>query len=109
MGKLSEYAAKNSKYLSLGDGESFKGKYKGYVMELNRNDEETPGYKFEDEYGTLKMLNSQSKVLAKFFDEDTGKAKLGAIVKIIRKGKGADTRYEAELIKQGTEEDDLTF
>ena len=109
MGKLSEYAAKNNKYLTLEDGETFEGKFMGYAFEKNRSGDDVPCYKFEDEFGTSKMLNSQSKALAKFFDEDDGKAKVGAIVKISRKGKGSETRYEAELIRQGTEDDENPF
>ena len=108
MGRLSEYVAKNSKYLALDDGESFTGKFKGYEMEVNEKGEQVPCYKFEDEFKTSKSLTTQSKVLAKFFDEDDGKAKLGAIVKITREGKGNKTRYAVELIKQG-EDEDLSF
>ena len=98
MGKLNEYVKANSKWLKLDDGERIVVTYLGYAFALNQNGDKVPCYEFRLENGDVKNLQSQSAVLANFFDETNGTAKTGNKVEITRSGEEQNTRYKVELI-----------
>lgn len=96
MGRLKDYSKKNSKFLKLEDGESFIGTYLGYSMTFNKmSGKEVPIFKFKDEEGQEKFLQSQSGFLCHFFDEDSNESKVGDVIKITRIGTGMNTKYQA--------------
>jgi len=106
VGQLSDFADKNNKWLTLQDGQKLTVKFLGYKMETDRSGDFIPSYQFETKPGIVKTLQSRSKNLAVFFDEDSGDAKVGAVISLARTGAGTETRYTATLVKQG-EEDEL--
>jgi len=98
MGGLKDFQRKNSKFIKLEDGESFTGKYNGYSFSMNTmTGKEVPVYKFIID-GQEKLFQTQSGKMCAFFDEDSGSAKKGQMVKITRKGLAMQTSYEPELI-----------
>lgn len=105
VGRLADYADANSKWLNVSDGQKVTVKFLGYKMETDRSGDFIPSYQFETKPGIVKTLQSRSKSLAGFFDEDSGEAKVGAVVTLSRTGSGSETRYTATLIKQGEEDE----
>lgn len=97
MGKLNQWAKDASPFLKLEDGEEFSGKYMGYAFVVNQNGDEVPCYNFKTIEGKVKRLQSASKALANFFDEDNGQGKVGDTIKIKREGLQKDTTYECQV------------
>lgn len=98
MGDLADFVKNNSPWLKLDDGESITCKFLGYAFVINKSGNKVPAYEFQLKDGSKKTLQSQSAVLANFFDKDKGSAKPGNKVSITRIGKNQDTRYQVELI-----------
>lgn len=91
MSDLQDFKRKNSRFLTLADGEEIVGKYEGYKITENPfdPDKETVNY-FLVMDGEKKVFRSGSNKAAGFFD---GVA-VGEVVSIKRIGTGRDTKYE---------------
>ena len=87
MGKLKDFAKRNSPFIKLGDGESIEAVYNGY-KESNYMGKETVVYIL----GT-KQLSSTSGKLALLMDEINE----GTTIRISRHGLGMDTTYSVKV------------
>lgn len=91
---LGDFVKDNSKFLKLGNGESFEGVYKGYKVGPSKFDpeKETCVYKFSCEGEDEKFVYFQtaSVAVAKIFSQYKG----GEKVKITRQGEGTNTKYK---------------
>mgnify|MGYP001579347439 CR=1 FL=1 len=89
-----QWAFKNSKFLSLNDGDSFTAKLKDTKPIPSRFDaeKEVIRYTFEMEDGTVKYWeNGSGKTLEQMSEY------VGMIVQVIRNGEGNQTKYEVLL------------
>lgn len=94
MSELANFAKRNSQYISLADGESFEGEYRGFKVGVNTLDpsKEVVIYQFETEYG-VKSFKSGSCALARLFDN----VAKDSHIKITRTGEGNQTKYKLEM------------
>jgi len=90
MSELQDYIKRNSKTISLKDGESVEVIYKGYKIGANKYDpeKETVYYTLGTKYGD-KIFQSGALSLANIFDS----IKKGAKIKLTRTGEGNKTKY----------------
>lgn len=90
MGRLADWAKKNSRFLKIPDGGSATVVYKKSepIPSVFDADKETVRYTFETEYGE-KNWDTSAGYVAFFFDE----LKAGQKVKITREGVGTKTKY----------------
>lgn len=93
MSDLTDYVKRNSKTLSLKDGESVEVIYRGYRIGANKYDPEKESvyYQFETEYG-VKTFQSGALTLANLFDTIEKDTK----IRITREGEGNKTKYFVE-------------
>ena len=98
MGKLGDFAKRNSQYISLDSGESVEAVYKDSIVTPNPFDaeKEVVNYKFETEYG-IKTLRSGACALARLFDN----IQPGTKIKLTREGLGNKTSYKVEEFVDG--------
>ena len=98
MGKLNDFAKRNSQYISLEDQESVEAVFKNAVITPNPYDaeKEVVNYRFETEYG-IKTLRSGATALARIFDNIQPDTK----VKLTREGVGNKTSYKVEIETNG--------
>jgi len=98
MGDLSDFAKRNSQFISLADGESVEVVFKGFKIGANtyQPDKEVVMYQFETEYG-LKTLRSGACGLARLFDN----IQKGSKVRLTRHGLGNQTSYKVEIEQDG--------
>lgn len=87
MGKLTDFAKRNSPFIKLNDGESIEAVYKGF-KESSYMGKETVVYLLDN-----KMLTSSSGKLALLMDNVTKETK----VKITKHGTGMNTTYSVEV------------
>lgn len=90
MGELGDWGKKNSKYITIPDGETIEGKFEGSsFVPSNFNPENTVvAYQIEG-----KIFNSGSRKLATAMDA----VPIGSIVRISRTGAQAKTKYHVEV------------
>ncbi len=93
MGKLGDFAKRNSQYISLDDGESVEAMFKSAIVTPNPYDaeKEVVNYKFDTEWG-VKTLRSGACGLARIFDNIQPNTK----IKLTRAGLGNKTSYKVE-------------
>ncbi len=98
MGNLSDFAKRNSQYVSLVDEESIEATFKSAVVSPNPFDaeKEVVNYRFETEFG-IKTLRSGATALARTFDNIQPDTK----VKLTREGVGNKTSYKVEIEANG--------
>lgn len=89
MGELGKWSKENSKFIKIGDGETFEGIYQGYKEGVNMNGDPAIVYKFDG-----KELKSSSAKLASYFDNIA----IGTRVRIARTGSGLQTKWEVEKL-----------
>jgi hypothetical protein len=96
MGELSDWAKKQSPFITIDKDESILVKYMGFKMVPNRFDvdKETVRYLFELPDGEQKPWENGQLQVAKVFDE----IEKGTWVKITRTGEATKTRYEIEEV-----------
>ena len=97
--ELLDWVKKNSKSLTIEDGESVEVAYHGKKIGVNPFDQEKEivFYRVEliiADQAMFKVFKSASLKAARFFAE----VEIGSRVKITRHGTGTDTRYEYEEI-----------
>ena len=95
-GDLSEFVKKNSKFLTIEDGDTFTGKYTGFLIVPNQFDpeKESVQYKLEYEDGIKVTWNNGSTRVASMMS----KFSAGETVTIKRTGSGTkDTKYTITL------------
>lgn len=92
---INDFIFENSLFLSLQDGESFEGIYKGYeaVPSTFDPEKEVLAYNFEVN-GVEKPFKSGSLKLAVQMKD----VAIGTIVKVSRTGQGAKTTYKVDVI-----------
>lgn len=96
MGKLKEWADKQSQYVILGDGDSVVAQYVGFQMIENRFDPKKESVRYIlliD--GEEKQFESSSAAVARQFDD----LKDNAMVKITREGEGNKTKYTIKAVE----------
>lgn len=90
---LSDFSKELSNYISLGDGESYTGIYKGFKFiekEMQGETKEYARYLLEDPTDRkVRNLDSRSGRLAKLME----KVAVGQEITISRTGEGFDTKY----------------
>ena len=92
---INDFIFENSLFLSLQDGESFEGIYKGYEIVPSTFDpeKEVLSYNFEVN-GTEKPFKSGSLKLAQQLKDIAS----GTNVRISRSGEGSKTTYKVEVL-----------
>ena len=98
MGIGKDFAKRNSKFISFDDDNSIEGTFEGMksvVKDSFGEEKEVMRYKIDG-----KTFDSVSSSLAYQMDE----VKIGMKVKIIRSGKGAETKYKVERMSLTEEE-----
>jgi hypothetical protein len=94
---LKTYIKENSDFVSIKDGESYSGIYKGYKFiekEVRGETKEYVRYSFED-LGDKKIRTFDSRSLA--LADKMSEVKKDSKIKVGRTGDGFDTKYEVEF------------
>lgn len=92
MGELKDWGTKNSKFISFNDSDEYVGVYEGYKLVTKDSfgeEKEVVRYKFDG-----KSFDSQSISLCEQMDD----IKVGERVKLVRTGKGTDTKWLVERV-----------
>ena len=103
MKTLNDFVKENSKFLKLGDGETFSGTYVSYKVTASKfdPDKETVVYKLKHLEGSEVFFQTASIVVAHTLSAFKG----GEAVTITRKGVGSKTSYEITTPSIMTEDD----
>ena len=98
MGELTDWAKKQSPFVTISEGETVIVKYLGFKMVANRfdTDKETVRYLFELQDGTEKPWENGQVQVAKDFDD----VKKNDWIKISREGEGQKTRYSIVVLSE---------
>lgn len=95
--KLLKIASQGGKFLKIGVGESFVGRYMGYDTSMDEKyNKMKVVFKLKNKDGKVKELSTSSKkVISKF-----AKIAPGSVIKLVKLGEGTDTDYQITLVKE---------
>jgi hypothetical protein len=101
MNNLNDWAKKHRLYLKIEEGEPVTCRFIGFEEFVDKENDDKEKIRYHLEVGgDEKILESQSTGLA----EEMSRAKKGGWIKLTRTGKGRQTKYAVETMKDPDED-----